>query len=93
MTHPAYQRRGHARRLLARAQEKALASHADSALLICENRNVAFYEAQGWRVFPGHMIHQQNGASRQWTLSPVMVRDVGRRAPRGGMIDLRGLPW
>jgi hypothetical protein len=28
-----------------------------------------------------------------WTLSPVMVRDVAAKAPRGGMVDLRGMPW
>lgn len=93
MTHPAHQKQGHARRLLQAAIEEASRQQADFALLVCEKKNIGFYEAQGWRVFPGHMIDQQSGASREWTLSPVMVRDLGRRAPRGGMIDLRGLPW
>ncbi len=93
MTHPAHQKQGHARRLLQAAIEEASRRQVDFALLVCENKNIGFYEAQGWRVFPGHMIHQQNGASLEWTLSPVMVRDLGRCAPRGGMIDLRGLSW
>ena len=93
MTHPAHQKQGHARRLVEVAMDEALRLQADFALLVCENKNIGFYEARGWRVFPGHMIYQQNGASLEWTLSPVMVRDLGRRAPRGGMIDLRGLPW
>lgn len=93
MTHPAYQKHGYARQLLALAQEEAQRRGFDFALLVCESRNIPFYEQQGWQVFGGHMIQQQGGKSLKWTLSPVMVRDVAKRAPRGGMIDLRGLPW
>ena len=93
MTDPAHQGRGHARRLLALAHEKAVACHAAFAVLVCEEKNVPFYAAQGWRKFDGTMIHQQEGRSLGWTLSPVMVRDVAGRAPRRGMIDLRGKPW
>ncbi|MGE0153006.1 MAG: GNAT family N-acetyltransferase [Reyranellaceae bacterium] len=93
MTHPAMQGNGYAQRLLRAALDKAVELHAGFCLLICEEKNVGFYEKQGWRVFPGTMIYQQDGKSLQWTLSKVMVRDQGRRAPRGGMIDLRGLPW
>ncbi|MDF3076066.1 MAG: hypothetical protein K0S54_3733 [Alphaproteobacteria bacterium] len=93
MTHPAHQRLGHARRLLQLAHEAAQRKHMDFALLVCEAKNIAFYEQQGWEVFNGHMIHQQDNRSLNWTLSPVMVRDVTARAPRGGMLDLRGMPW
>jgi GNAT superfamily N-acetyltransferase len=93
MTHPAHQKHGYARRLLKLAYEEMQRKNIDFALLICESKNIPFYEQQGWQVFGGHMIHQQGGKSLNWTLSPVMVRDVAKRAPRGGMIDLRGLPW
>lgn len=94
MTHPAVQGNGHAQRLLRAALDQAAERRADFCLLVCEDKNVGFYEKQGWRVFPGTMIHQQQGGrSLPWTLSKVMVRDQGRRAPRGGMIDLQGLPW
>ena len=93
MTHPAYQKRGYARHLLQLAHQEAQNRSVDFALLVCEPKNIAFYEQQGWQVFGGHMIHQQQGRSVNWTLTPVMVRDVAARAPRGGMIDLRGTPW
>lgn len=93
MTDPAHQGKGHAKRLLQLACDQAKDRHADFSLLVCEQKNVAFYEAQDWRVFEGTMIYRQGGNSLQWTLSPVMVRDCGRRAPRRGMIDLQGLPW
>jgi aminoglycoside 2'-N-acetyltransferase I len=93
MTHPAHQKRGYARHLLALAHEEAQRKKVDFALLVCEPKNVGFYQDQGWQVFAGHMIHQQQGKSVNWTLSPVMVRDVAVRAPRGGMVDLRGKPW
>lgn len=93
MTHPAHQKHGYAKHLLQMAHMEAERKGVDFALLVCEPKNIAFYERQGWQVFAGHMICQQDGRSVNWTLSPVMVRDVTAKAPRGGMIDLRGLPW
>lgn len=93
MTHPAHQKNGYAKRLLQLAHEEAARRHMDFALLVCEPKNIPFYEQQGWQVFNGHMIHQQGGKSLNWTLSPVMVREVSIKAPRGGMVDLRGKPW
>jgi aminoglycoside 2'-N-acetyltransferase I len=93
MTHPAHQKQGYARHLLQLAHQEAQRKRVDFALLICEPKNIGFYEEQGWQVFNGHMIHQQHGNSQNWTLSPVMVRDVAVKAPKGGMIDLRGMPW
>jgi GNAT superfamily N-acetyltransferase len=93
MTHPAHQGKGHAKRLLKLADEKARERNADFGLLVCEEKNIPFYESLGWRRFGGHMIHQQHGKSVNWTLSPMMVCDLAKAAPRGGMIDLRGMPW
>jgi len=93
MTHPSHQKRGFAKRLLGLAYDEAKSRAADFSLLVCEQKNVPFYQPQGWRLFSGHMIYRQAGKSLQWTLSPVMVRDEGRRAPRAGMIDLQGKPW
>lgn len=93
MTHPAAQNNGYAQKLLRAALDKATELQADFCLLICEDKNVGFYEKQGWRVFAGRMIHQQYGRSLPWTLSKIMVRDHGRPAPRDGTIDLQGLPW
>ena len=93
MTHPAHQKHGYARHLLDLAHEEAERNRVDFALLVCEPKNIPYYERQGWQVFAGHMIYRQQDKSINWTLSPVMVRDVTVRAPRGGMVDLRGMPW
>ena len=93
MTHPAYQKRGYAKRLLYLAHEAARAKRMDFALLVCETNKIPFYQRQGWQLFRGRTVCRQRGTDVDWTLSPVMVRDVCRSAPDGGTGDLRGLPW
>jgi aminoglycoside 2'-N-acetyltransferase I len=62
------------------------------ALLFCEPRNLAFYQARGWHPFDGEIhAEQPQGRIRFDVLAPF-VFDIAR-APRQGIIDLCGLPW
>lgn len=62
------------------------------AMLVCEPHNFAFYQARGWNPFAGEIwCEQPDGRVRFTEMSPF-VFDI-RRAPRDGVIDLKGLPW
>jgi predicted acetyltransferase len=62
------------------------------ALLFCEPHNVAFYRARGWEAFNGEVYCEQpDGRVRFEAMAPY-VFDI-RRAPRQGVIDLKGQPW
>jgi len=62
------------------------------AVLFCEPHNVAFYQARSWHAFEGEVYCEQpNGRIRFEAMAPF-VFDV-RRAPRQGVMDLKGLPW
>lgn len=93
MTHPAHQKRRYATRALALTNDLAMKAGARFGFLVCEAKNIPFYQRLGWRVFDGTTMHQQHGTNRPWTLSPTMVRDIAGKAPEGGTIDLCGKPW
>jgi predicted acetyltransferase len=92
-TFPESQRHGYASVGL-RAAIQILRDREDVqfALLFCEPRNIAFYQARGWHSFAGEIhCEQPDGRIRFEALAP-MVFEIKRR-PRDGVIDLCGLPW
>ena len=62
------------------------------ALLVCEPHNFAFYQARSWHAFTGEIWCEQPGGRVRFTEMSPFVHDI-RRAPRDGVIDLKGLPW
>jgi GNAT superfamily N-acetyltransferase len=62
------------------------------ALLFCEPRNFAFYQARGWHSFGGEIHAEQPGGRIRFDVLAPFVFDFAR-APRDGVIDLCGLPW
>ena len=66
------------------------------ALLFCEPHNAPFYMARGWKPFDGEIFAEQprDGAKARVRFEAIApyVHDIGR-APRSGVLDLRGLPW
>jgi len=93
MTREDCRRRGYASLALDAAIATMRANEAVRfALLVCEPHNVAFYQARSWHPFTGEIwCEQPNGRVRFTEMSPL-VFDI-RRAPRDGVIDLKGLPW
>jgi aminoglycoside 2'-N-acetyltransferase I len=65
---------------------------ADFALLVCEPHNFAFYRGLGWRQFAGDLFCEQPDGRIRFDAMTPFVFDL-RLAPRGGSIDLCGLPW
>ena len=62
------------------------------AILFCEPRNEAFYQARGWHPFKGEVhAEQPQGRVRFDAMAPFVFDFT--RAPRDGVIDLCGLPW
>jgi aminoglycoside 2'-N-acetyltransferase I len=62
------------------------------ALLFCEPHNFAFYQARGWHPFTGEVYCEQPQGRIRFDLMSPFVFDI-RRAPRDGVIDLKGLPF
>jgi len=62
------------------------------ALLFCEPHNFAFYQARGWHPFAGEVYCEQPQGRIRFDLMSPFVLDI-RRAPRDGVIDLKGLPF
>ena len=62
------------------------------AMLFCEPHNFAFYQARGWHPFADEIWCEQPGGRVRFTVTSPFVFDI-RRAPRDGVIDLKGLPW
>jgi aminoglycoside 2'-N-acetyltransferase I len=65
---------------------------ADFGMLFCEDHNIAFYRGLGWQPFSGTVFADQPTGRIQHTVVAPMVYAM-RLWPRGGLIDLRGLPW
>jgi aminoglycoside 2'-N-acetyltransferase I len=61
-------------------------------LLVCEPHNFGFYSARGWHPFTGEVYCEQKSGRIRFDLMAPFVFDI-RRAPRDGVLDLRGLPW
>lgn len=62
------------------------------AMLFCEPHNFAFYQARGWHPFTGEVYCEQPDGRIRFDLMTPFVRDI-RHAPRGGVVDLKGLPF
>jgi len=62
------------------------------AMLFCEPHNFAFYRARGWHPFTGEVYCEQPDGRIRFDLLAPFVLDI-RRAPRDGVIDLKGLPF
>lgn len=62
------------------------------AMLFCEEHNFAFYQARGWHPFTGEVYCEQESGRVRFDVMSPFVFDI-RRAPRQGVVDLRGLPW
>jgi GNAT superfamily N-acetyltransferase len=91
-THPDRRGRGYATAGMRAATDCFAREHKDFALLFCEPHNHAFYRALGWRQFEGEVyVDQPQGRIRFEAMAPFTF-DL-KLAPRGGIIDLRGLPW
>jgi aminoglycoside 2'-N-acetyltransferase I len=93
MTHPDHRRRGFARAAMAAARRFFAADRMDFSLLFVEPKNIGFYGALGWRVFPEPVIVEQPAGRAPFALMTAMVSGLARAAPAAGIIDLCGLPW
>jgi aminoglycoside 2'-N-acetyltransferase I len=93
MTHPEHRRRGFAGIAMHQARRLFAEQGVDFALLFCEPKNIPFYGALGWSIFPGQVIVEQPAGRAPFTLMTAMVLGLVRPAPATGVIDLCGLPW
>ena len=85
--------RGYASLALDAAIETMRANEAVRfAMLFCEPHNFAFYQARGWHPFTGEVYCEQTSGRIRFDVMAPFVFDI-RRAPRDGVIDLKGLPW
>lgn len=93
-THPEAEGRGYASAGLRRAAALLVETHRVAfSLLVCRDQLLPFYERLGWLAFPGRLLVQQPAGSTVFTLNRPMVLPGRDPAPRGGVIDLNGLPW
>jgi predicted acetyltransferase len=93
MTREDWRHRGYASLAIAAAIDTIRANEpARFALLFCEPHNFAFYQARGWHPFAGEIWCEQPGGRTRFEAMSPFVFDI-RRAPRDGVIDLKGLPW
>jgi GNAT superfamily N-acetyltransferase len=93
MTREDCRRRGYASVALDAAIQTMRANEAVRfAMLFCEPHNVAFYQARGWHPFTGTVYCEQPEGRIRFDLMSPFVLDI-RRAPRDGVIDLKGLPF
>ncbi|MBV8976174.1 MAG: GNAT family N-acetyltransferase [Alphaproteobacteria bacterium] len=92
MTAADARRRGHASAAMKRAAQVMREEGVDFGLLFCEEHNVGFYGTLGWLAFPGKVRCTQPGGPMVFDIIPAMILPL-EAAPRGGVIDLCGLPW
>jgi len=91
-THPDKRGSGLATAAMRTAMECYAREHRDFAVLFCEPFNFAFYRSLGWHQFEGEVFAEQPQGRIRFDLMATFVYDL-KLAPRGGAIDLRGLPW
>ena len=92
-THPEFRGQGFASVALTAAIQTLKDERAtDFALLFCEQHNLAFYAARGWKTFAGLVYAEQSGARQRFDALLPLVFYL-KRAPHDGEIDLCGLPW
>jgi len=86
-------RRGIAGILMRHAMREIADTHlADFGLLFCEPRHARVYEKLGWQKFAGEILALQPRGRVRFDVTDAYVLDLVL-APRGGTLDLRGLPW
>jgi aminoglycoside 2'-N-acetyltransferase I len=91
-THPHKRKAGFATAAMRSAMQWFAREDMDFAVLFCEPHNFAFYRNLGWHRFEGDVfVEQPQGRVRFEVMAPFVL-DL-KLAPRGGIIDLRGLPW
>ena len=91
-THPDRRGRGFAAAACGPRRNVLRASTRISPCLFCEPHNHAFYRYLGWHQFEGEVFVEQPQGRIRFDLMAAFVYDL-KLAPRGGTIDLRGLPW
>ena len=92
-THPDKRKSGLATTAMKAAVERFASEATDFAVLFCEPYNYAFYRSLGWHQFTGDVFAEQPPQGNvRFDLMATFVHDL-KLAPRGGTIDLRGLPW
>lgn len=92
-THPEHRGRGYAALGMGRALDYLAGNDTDFALLVCRDELVDYYSKLGWVEFEGDLVVTQFGDPETFMFNKVMVGDLGTRAPRSGIIDLKGPPW
>ncbi|MDQ8728948.1 GNAT family N-acetyltransferase [Bradyrhizobium sp. LHD-71] len=91
-THPDRRKSGLASAAMCAAMECFASEDKDFAVLFCEPHNYEFYRQLGWRQFEGAVFAEQPQGRVRFDVMAAFVYDL-KLAPRGGTIDLRGLPW
>jgi len=91
-THPDKRRGGFATAAMQTAMQRFAHEDKDFAVLFCEPHNYAFYRSLGWHRFDGVVLAEQPQGRVRFEVMTTFVYDL-KLAPRGGTIDLRGLPW
>ena len=91
-THPAKRKSGLATVAMQAATACFVRDGKDFAVLFCEPHNFAFYRGLGWHQFAGDLFAEQPHGRIRFEAMTTFVYDL-KLAPRGGIIDLRGLPW
>jgi GNAT superfamily N-acetyltransferase len=92
-THPDFQRRGYAARVMHAAQEWLSAlPEIPFGMLFCSEERVPFYASLGWRVINAPMFIGAAG-KRQLFDSPRMILLLHGEEWPVGEIDLHGWPW
>ena len=91
-THPDRRKRGMATAGMRAAVQCFAREGKDFAVLFCGPDKYAFYRNLGWHQFEGEVFVEQPQGRVRFDLMGTFVHDL-KLAPRGGTIDLRGLPW
>jgi aminoglycoside 2'-N-acetyltransferase I len=91
-THPDRRKSGLATAAMRAAMQCFAREGKDFAVLFCEPDRYGFYESLGWHRFEGEVFAEQPQGRVRFDLMATFVYDL-KIAPRGGTIDLRGLPW
>lgn len=92
-THPDFQRRGYAGKLVQRAGEFMLNEvKAPFGLLICEPKRMPFYDSFGWQPVQAPMFFHCRGERRLYE-GPVMFLTLSGGSWPDGELDLLGGPW
>jgi aminoglycoside 2'-N-acetyltransferase I len=91
-THPHKRKGGFATAAMQTAVRCFAREGKDFAVLFCEPHNYAFYRNLGWHQFEGQLFAEQPQGRILFEAMTTFVYDL-KLAPRGGTIDLCGLPW